>query len=205
MKTPGVEVCNGKDDDCDGKVDELDSVSNRTTDDKLVYVAAQNVTMFVYEATRYDATGHRPRLRLDPPPLLRRRQAALDERHEGRGRGGLREDSAPAGASARSPSGSTPATGSATRPSRTATPTPAPTCNGYDYTQPKPPATIATGAADDVRLGSSTAAGDELYDMSGNVKEWVITGAASRQRRRTGPRSSCAAAPTTSPASSTTR
>ena len=25
----------------------------------------------------------------------------------------------------------------------------------------------------------SAAAGDELYDMSGNVKEWVVTGAAS--------------------------
>ena len=29
-KPAGVEICNGLDDDCDGKVDELDSASNRT-------------------------------------------------------------------------------------------------------------------------------------------------------------------------------
>src|SRR5436190_7340351 len=55
-KPPGVEVCNGLDDDCDGKVDELESQSNKS-DDKLVYFAAQNVTMFAYEASRYDATS----------------------------------------------------------------------------------------------------------------------------------------------------
>ena len=69
-KAPGVETCNGLDDDCDGKVDELDSASNRTTDDKLIYLSGQNVTMFAYEATRYDANAHRLRLRLDPPALL---------------------------------------------------------------------------------------------------------------------------------------
>ena len=56
-KPPGTEVCNGLDDDCDGKVDELDSASNRTSDDKLVYLAGQNVTMFAYEASRYDANA----------------------------------------------------------------------------------------------------------------------------------------------------
>ena len=69
-KAPGVETCNGLDDDCDGKVDELDSASNRTTDDKLIYLAGPNVTMFAYEATRYDATATQLRLRLDPPALL---------------------------------------------------------------------------------------------------------------------------------------
>jgi hypothetical protein len=57
MKQPGVEICNGIDDDCDGLVDELDSLSNRTTDDLLVYVPSVNVTMFGYEASRYDATS----------------------------------------------------------------------------------------------------------------------------------------------------
>jgi len=56
-KAPGVEVCNGLDDDCDGKVDEIDTASNRTSDDKLIYFSAQNVTMFAYEASRYDATA----------------------------------------------------------------------------------------------------------------------------------------------------
>jgi hypothetical protein len=57
MKTPGIEVCNGIDDDCDGLVDELDSLSNRTADDLLVYVPSVNVTMYGYEASRYDATA----------------------------------------------------------------------------------------------------------------------------------------------------
>ena len=57
MKPPGIEICDGIDNDCDGKVDELDSASNRTTDDELVYIqtARSNVTMFAYEASRYDA------------------------------------------------------------------------------------------------------------------------------------------------------
>ena len=54
---PSEEICNGRDDDCDGKVDELDRVADRTTDDLLVFFAGQNVTMFVHEATRYDATA----------------------------------------------------------------------------------------------------------------------------------------------------
>src|SRR5258706_9055698 len=59
MKTPGTEVCNGKDEDCDGKVDELDKVSddNDKTVSFTVTGTANVVTMFVYEATRYDATG----------------------------------------------------------------------------------------------------------------------------------------------------
>ena len=54
-KPPGTEICNGLDDDCDGKIDELDSASNRTSDDKLVYLSGPKVTMFAYEATRFDA------------------------------------------------------------------------------------------------------------------------------------------------------
>jgi hypothetical protein len=57
MKPPGVEICDGIDNDCDGQVDEIDSLSNRTTDDLLVYVPSVNVTMYGYEASRYDATS----------------------------------------------------------------------------------------------------------------------------------------------------
>jgi formylglycine-generating enzyme required for sulfatase activity len=54
-------------------------------------------------------------------------------------------------------------------------------CNGFDFTAPATSATVATGAATMCisNLSGTTTDGDELYDMSGNVKEWVITGAAS--------------------------
>ena len=91
-KPAGTETCNGLDDDCDGKVDELDSASNRTSDDKLIYLATPNVTMFAYEATRYDANATDYGFDSDPPALLGPRPPALVERHQGRGRGRLRED-----------------------------------------------------------------------------------------------------------------
>ena len=47
------------------------------------------------------------------------------------------------------------------------------TCNGWDYTKTAGVTTMATGAATMCVSEQSTTAGDELYDMSGNVKEWV--------------------------------
>ncbi|MES1205661.1 MAG: MopE-related protein, partial [Pseudomonadota bacterium] len=57
MVAPRAEVCNGLDDDCDGKIDELGTVADKTTDDRLVYFSTRNVTMFAHEATRYDASA----------------------------------------------------------------------------------------------------------------------------------------------------
>jgi hypothetical protein len=180
MKTPGVEVCNGKDDDCDGKVDELDSMSDRTADDKIVYVAGQNVTMFVYEATRYDATvtnhgfdsTRRPCSVAGKQPWTNVTKEEAEASCEKIGTGwrlctvaewfdvcnGSGNTTFPYGAAY-----------SGTK------------CNGYDYTAaiPVPATTIPTGAATMCVSDQSAAAGDEFYDMSGNVKEWVITGAAS--------------------------
>ena len=49
-------------------------------------------------------------------------------------------------------------------------------CNGWDYNGKAPgTTTIATGAATACVSDLSSAAGDELYDMSGNVKEWVLS------------------------------
>jgi hypothetical protein len=48
-------------------------------------------------------------------------------------------------------------------------------CNGYDYTKAAGVTTIPTGMAGACVSDQSTATGDELYDMSGNVKEWVLS------------------------------
>jgi hypothetical protein len=180
MKTPGVEVCNGKDDDCDGKVDELDKMSDRTTDDKLAYNATQNVTMFIYEATRYDATGsdhgfdstRRPCSVAGKQPWTNVTKEEAEAACEKIGTGwrlctaaewfdvcnGGGNNAFPYGAAYDSAK-----------------------CNGYDFTvlQSLPTATVATGGAPNCISDQTTATGDEFYDMSGNVKEWVITGAAS--------------------------
>src|SRR5262249_15165848 len=55
IKQPGVETCNGLDDDCDGVVDNINSMS--TTNDALIYIPSTNVTMYAYEASRYDSTS----------------------------------------------------------------------------------------------------------------------------------------------------
>src|SRR5262249_29254107 len=47
-------------------------------------------------------------------------------------------------------------------------------CDGYDYANGTAP--LATGTPTGCISDQSAAAGDELYDMSGNVKEWVTTG-----------------------------
>ena len=199
-KTPGAEICNGLDDDCDGKVDELDSASNRTSDDKLIYFAAKNVTMFAYEATRYDATAHQLRLRLDPPPLLgpgpqpwsnvtkEEAEAACEKIGTG-----WRLCTAAEWLDACNGAGNTTF----------------PYGDTYDAHQVQRLGLHQGGRRDDDRdrRGDDVHlrpvdddAGDELYDMSGNVKEWVLTDDA-RPRGR----SRCAAAPTTSPASPSAR
>jgi hypothetical protein len=174
-KAPGVETCNGLDDDCDGKVDELDSASNRTTDDKLIYLAGPNVTMFAYEATRYDANGtnygfdstRRPcsvggRL---PWSNVTKEEAEASCEKIGSGwrlcTAAEWLDACNSGGNTTFPYGGT---YSAQR------------CNGWDFTKTAGVMTVATGAATMcVSEQSATTAGDELYDMSGNVKEWVLT------------------------------
>jgi hypothetical protein len=56
-----------------------------------------------------------------------------------------------------------------------ARPIPAQRCNGWDFTKAAGVTTLATGAATMCISDPSTTTGDELYDMSGNVKEWVLT------------------------------
>jgi hypothetical protein len=180
MKTPGTETCNGKDDDCDGKVDELDKASDRTTDDKLVYLAAKDVTIFVHEATRYDATGtdhgfdstRRPCSVAGKQPWTNVTKEEAEAACEKIGTGWRLCTAAEWLDVCNGPSNTTFPYGANYV---------ANACNGYDYTYPAAAATVATGAAAMCKSDLTAATTDDVfaYDMSGNVKEWVITGAAS--------------------------
>jgi formylglycine-generating enzyme required for sulfatase activity len=173
--TPQPEICDGLDNDCDGKVDEIESEANRTSDERLVYFAARNVTMFAYEASRYDATATNVGFDSTARPCsvagrqpwasITKEDAAAACARVGTGwRLCTRDewfDACNGSANSTFPYGNT--------YSMTA-------CVGYDYTAPQPntqPA--ATGSATMCVSDLSTAAGDELFDMSGNVKEWVLT------------------------------
>jgi hypothetical protein len=172
-KTPGTEVCNGLDDDCDGKVDELDSASNKS-DDKLIYLAGPNVTMFAYEATRYDATGtnygfdstRRPCSVPSRQPWSNVTKEEAEAACEKIGTN-WRLCTAAEWLDACNGSGNTTFPYGNTYAAQT--------CNGWDYTKTAGVTTLATGAATACISDQSSAAGDELYDMSGNVKEWVLS------------------------------
>jgi len=173
-KPAGTEICNGLDDDCDGKVDELDTASNRTSDDKLIYLSGPNVTMFAYEATRYDATGsnygfdstRRPCSVSGRLPWSNITKEEAEAACEKVGTG-WRLCTAAEWLDACNSSGNTTfpygATYSAQR------------CNGWDFTKAAGATTVPTGSATMCISDPSTTAGDELFDMSGNVKEWVLT------------------------------
>jgi len=173
-KTPGTEVCNGLDDDCDGKVDEVESMSNKSND-SFIYLAAQNVTMFAYEATRYDANGTNygfdsTRRPCSVPGRLPWSNVTKEEAELACEKVGPNWrlctsaewlDACNGGSSTTFPYGNT---YNGTR------------CNGWDAPKSAGVTTVATGAAAlCLSEQSTTTSGDELYDMSGNVKEWVIT------------------------------
>ncbi len=186
MKQPGVEICNGIDDDCDGLVDELDSLSNRTTDDLLVYVPSVNVTMYGYEASRYDATATSP---------------GFDSTHRGCSVAGklpwanVTMSEAEAACALIGPNwrvctatewqAACQGVNTTTFPyGNTYVPT---DCNGNDYltAMGATPATIPTGSDTSCVSIISTKASTgfsinpslnySIFDMSGNVKEWTAT------------------------------
>ena len=175
-KAPGVETCNGLDDDCDGKVDELDSASNRTTDDKLIYLSGPNVTMFAYEATRYDANGTNYGFDSTRRPCSVGGPPALVERDQGRGRGVVREDRQRLAAlHGGRVAGRLQQRRQHDLPLRQHLQRAALQRLGLHQGRPASRRSPTGAATMCVSEQSTTTTGDELYDMSGNVKEWVLT------------------------------
>lgn len=173
-KMPVMETCNGIDDDCDGMVDELISMAERTADDRLVYLPSVDVTMFAFEASRYDAsnTGAGMDSAARPCSVAGRLPWANVTKEEakqacaliGTGWRLCTRNEWYAGCSK-----------DATSVFPYGAVYDGAKCNGADYPRATGATTISAGAAGMCIADQSGAAGDELSDMSGNVREWVLT------------------------------
>jgi hypothetical protein len=170
----GNEVCDGRDNDCDGRVDELASEANRTSDDRVVYLGPPlDVTMFAYEASRPDATATAAGTNSAGRPCsvasrlpwanVTKEEARDACKNMGPGWRLCTRDEWVAACSKRGTS--TFPYGNAYQPA---------SCNGADY-RPQMPGTVATGSATLCMADQATGPSDKLWDMSGNVREWVLT------------------------------
>jgi hypothetical protein len=182
MKPPSQEVCDGIDNNCDLAIDEISSAwtSSPTADnplrDVLVYVASKNVTMYAFEASRYDATAtsagfDSTKRGCSIPGKLPWANVTMSEAEHACELLGNNWRLCTAAEWQAACEGANP---SPTIFPYGATYVPS-SCNGADYQTGKglTPSVIATGSAGAcISKFSSTSM---LFDMSGNVKEWVAT------------------------------
>jgi hypothetical protein len=190
MKQPGVETCNGLDDDCDGVVDNINSMS--TTNDSLIYISSTNVTMYAYEASRYDATStsagfDSTRRGCSLPGKLPWTNVTMAEAEKACQL--LNGPTAPYSSTGWRLCTASDWQAACEGSAKTIFPYGAnyvkADCNGNDYeraiaTVPPDagvpaPAPIPTGQAGSCVSVISTTPSLKLFDMSGNVKEWTLT------------------------------
>lgn len=172
---PGAETCDGFDNDCDGKTDELLSATDKTSDDRLVVLspAGRTVTMFAYEASRHDANTTTPGMVSNRRPCsvkgrqpwgnVTKEEAQAACQTIGAGwRLCTKEewlDACNGGGNSAFPYGNL---------------YDGAKCNGADFQATPAPLPVGNAAMCLSDQGDP-AVTDDLFDMSGNLKEWVLT------------------------------
>jgi hypothetical protein len=176
LSNMGVEICDGVDNDCDGKTDELESEANRTMDSKIVYIAGaagMELTIFAHEASRPDATdasagSNGAGAACSKAARLPWTNVTKDEAQKAcKALGGawrLCTAAEWANACSKMNANAYPY-GPTYDPAR---------CNGGDY-NPQKPGVIPTGQAAMCVANPSGRPDDAIFDLSGNTREWVLT------------------------------
>ncbi|HJL04418.1 MAG TPA: MopE-related protein [Polyangiaceae bacterium LLY-WYZ-15_(1-7)] len=180
--TPGTEICNNQDDDCDGLVDEPRGAPGMNPSyvvEPMVEVrqGGADFWMYSYEASRPDATASAPggssARACSRPGVLPWTQVTWAEARDACAAAGMRlctEDEWER--ACESASGSCDwAYASSCRSYQDDT------CNGNDYDTSADPgdqdAALATGSLPMCYASHGGSASDRIYDLSGNVKEWT--------------------------------